>query len=204
MLIILFGVIGLISCNTEVPQKIKSGDDNSSEQKIKFQQPGSLYELYECCHRVGSSIECKLSYFDLFPLTFNAFRDSFAMEQKSYQKYEDMIPEFFNCALLVGDTVFSEKLIHICENGYADADAVGQLQFSLREYYKQKGKIISFLLDKKSSEIIDSFLFFLFDEFHPKTRELPEWFENQSNRYPSQIESARRIINRIYQTGDIH
>lgn len=164
----------------------------------------SLRELHICSKGWLQSKVCNASFFHQFPETFQAFRDSFSLYGPYYADYDQLVPHFFHIDQQIGDTLFAEKLLGICQGGRADADDVGVLQWHARSYFSNRASLFEMRLASSAASVRDSFLFFLLDEIHPRSAELPEWFRSALDADFKLLEPAIAIQKQIFEVNPLH
>ncbi|UUC45193.1 hypothetical protein [Flavobacterium cerinum] len=126
--------------------------------------------ILESCKK-HSSVECKMSFFNSFPTTFQEFLkeygyDNIKGEAPNYSNSENHLVFFFETASALKKEAFIDKLIHISKDGKWDADSVNSFQEKVRDYFLANSELFLKRLNSKNEKEIKGFWYFFSDEPH--------------------------------------
>jgi|GEM_PF-3412978 len=125
--------------------------------------------LKEC--RKHSSAECKKTFFDNFPKTYQEFQkvygyDDVKGEAPFYSNSEEHLVFFFEISQVLKKEAFIDKLISISKDGKWDADSVNSFQDKMRQYFFANSALFLKQLESKNKNEIKGFWYFFSDEPH--------------------------------------
>jgi len=131
----------------------------------------------------ADSLDFQKYYFDVFPKTFESFRNTFGYfenrdPQQTYagglstdaDKYISLFFRLKN----VPDAEFYTKLIDLGINGQWHKDAENKLQSGMRKKVLQNPKMVFELLKNETDADVESFWFFFFSGKHEPYKTIPE------------------------------
>ena len=132
----------------------------------------------------NNSLSNQENYLKIFPSNFKSFNTTFGYEPNKpaelYKDSYDYISELFALDSILMEIKLS-KYIDIAIGGKWDADAVNYFQNALHKVVLSNVNELHVILERKTSQEINSFFYFFFNSIHPKFKSIPKEFDSLKN-----------------------